>query len=388
MLILISLVCLRLLDNLHVLAETSICPLTGNLFLCLDPQTQADLGAQYIIQIGLAALFPGITIIGEEDDDLQSFIQKSNPPTPDAINSSIFSANAASLSSEYLGKVSHLDDFRQNVDLIHQTKLPQELTSLDLKDIVLFIDPLDATRDYTKGRVENVTTLIGVAYHGFPLIGVIYYPFGNSCVYGGLGLGVFAEGLALAQPRPSQSAILSRHPFFSVLCRESLNQANEIIDLVPAPLPAPPSDEQLSPFAQSLPKPNLHYPYSYRIATTGSHFSPAVRAAFDSIGVTEADLLRVGGAGNKGVYVLTGKASAYIYPSSGTKRWDILAVDACVSAYGGQVTDIYGNSFCYLKSTPEEDEKAKLIQDSPYANLDGCLVTLDFHNCFLFPQKL
>lgn len=35
------------------------------------------------------------------------------------------------------------------------------------------MDPLDGTKEYVKGELENVTTIVGVSYKSKPIIGLI-----------------------------------------------------------------------------------------------------------------------------------------------------------------------------------------------------------------------
>ena len=42
---------------------------------------------------------------------------------------------------------------------------------------MLQVDPLDGTKEYTEGRKQDVTVLIGIAAHGKAVGGVIYQPF-------------------------------------------------------------------------------------------------------------------------------------------------------------------------------------------------------------------
>ena len=56
---------------------------------------------------------------------------------------------------------------------------------------------------------------------------------------------------------------------------------------------------------------------------------------------------QVGGAGSKGLRLLTGAAHAYVFPQGGTKRWDTCAVHALVTALGGTLTDAYGGALRY-----------------------------------------
>lgn len=42
---------------------------------------------------------------------------------------------------------------------------------------MVWIDPLDGTKEYTTGNLSAVTVLIGLAIDGLPKIGVVHNPF-------------------------------------------------------------------------------------------------------------------------------------------------------------------------------------------------------------------
>ncbi|XP_044284101.1 3'(2'),5'-bisphosphate nucleotidase 1 isoform X3 [Varanus komodoensis] len=83
------------------------------------------------------------------------------------------------------------------------------------------------------------------------------------------------------------------------------------------------------------------------ITTTRSHSSKLVN---DCVSAMNPDsVVRVGGAGNKIIQLVEGKASAYVFASPGCKKWDTCAPEAILHAVGGKLTDIHGNFFQYNK---------------------------------------
>lgn len=52
-----------------------------------------------------------------------------------------------------------------------------DFTEFEAQDTVVWIDPLDGTRDFTLGNLSAVTVLIGLAVKGVPKIGVVHHPF-------------------------------------------------------------------------------------------------------------------------------------------------------------------------------------------------------------------
>ncbi|KXJ78885.1 hypothetical protein RP20_CCG003195 [Aedes albopictus] len=202
-----------------------------------DLQTEADRSAQRCIMASLARLFPNVTIIGEE------------------------------------GK-----------------------SDLKVKesDLVIWVDPLDGTSEYTQGFLERVTVLIGISVNDRAVGGVIHQPYFKTD-NGSLGRTIWGvKGIGAGGFNPVK----------------------------------PPSDR-------------------FIVTTTRSHSNALVQSALDALSPDE--VLRVGGAGYKVLQLLEGNAHAYVFASAGCKKWDTCAPEAVLEAQGGMLTDILGRHYAYGK---------------------------------------
>ena len=56
---------------------------------------------------------------------------------------------------------------------------PTEFANVKDEEIVIWVDPLDGTSDYTQGFLNYVTVLIGIAVNGKAIAGVIHQPYHN-----------------------------------------------------------------------------------------------------------------------------------------------------------------------------------------------------------------
>ncbi|CAJ0944222.1 unnamed protein product [Ranitomeya imitator] len=91
--------------------------------------------------------FPLLTIIGEED-----------------------------LPSEEISE--ELIETGQSEEILKVT-FPSQYNSIKEEELVVWVDPLDGTKEYTEGLLDHVTVLIGIAHEGKAIAGVINQPYYN-----------------------------------------------------------------------------------------------------------------------------------------------------------------------------------------------------------------
>lgn len=209
-----------------------------------------------------------------------------------------------------------VDKISQNLDVpadwlitdldpkILDLECPKSLLDVTEDQVTIWVDPLDGTSEFTKGLIDHVTILIGVCVNDEAVAGVIYQPFWQNrgrALWGLVGSGV--GGFELKEPPQTKKVYV----------------------------------------------------------TSRSHYDKAIEQFID--GLKPCEVIRVGGAGNKVLYILEGKAHAYVYPSAGCKRWDTAAPEAVLRAAGGELTDVYGNKYSYSK----ENEKDPLNKYGVFA---------------------
>lgn len=225
-------------------------------------QTEADRSAQRFIVNNLNSLYPDINVIGEEE------LAKTEKNSATGIN--------------------------EENNLTNWT-CPSQYSDLVEKDIVVWVDPLDGTSEYTQGFLEHVTVLIGIAANNKAIGGVIHQPFFKTednkqgrTIWGLKGMGI--GGINPIQPAKDK----------------------------------------------------------FIVTTTRSHSTEIVQNAIAALSPDE--VLKVGGAGYKVLQLIEGKAHAYVFASPGCKKWDTCAPEAVLEAYGGTLTDMFGASYEYGKN--------------------------------------
>uniref|UniRef100_A0A8D1FEJ7 3'(2'),5'-bisphosphate nucleotidase 1 n=1 Tax=Sus scrofa TaxID=9823 RepID=A0A8D1FEJ7_PIG len=230
-----------------------------------DLQTKADRLVQMSICSSLARKFPRLTIIGEEDLPPEEVDQE-------------------------------LIEDGQWEEILKQP-CPSQYSAIKEEDLVVWVDPLDGTKEYTEDFFISVIVLINLAY-------------ALKCVA--------ATGNQLCHSiQAGPDAVLGR-TIWGVL---GLGAFGFQLKEVPAG--------------------------KHIITTTRSHSNQLVMDCVTAM--NPDDVLRVGGAGNKIIQLIEGKASAYVFASPGCKKWDTCAPEVILHAVGGKLTDIHGNALQYNK---------------------------------------
>ncbi|XP_070538139.1 3'(2'),5'-bisphosphate nucleotidase 1-like [Ptychodera flava] len=232
-----------------------------------DLQTQADRTVQMSISTSISRLFPGVNVLGEEDDD-----------QPAVDEQYVYSDMSADV-------------------LKYADKCPDKYKNVKPEQVVVWIDPLDGTKEYTEGLLDHVTVLIGIAIDGQSAAGVIHQPYFNYKAGEGAQLGRTIWG------------IIGVGSFG--FTQKKLPEGKTII------------------------------------TTTRSHPTKTVQEAIDAFKPDE--VIRVGGCGHKVLIVLEGEAHVYLFASPGCKKWDTCGPQAILEAIGGRLTDIHGNVLQYHK---------------------------------------
>ncbi|XP_071807154.1 inositol monophosphatase 3-like [Asterias amurensis] len=233
-----------------------------------NPVTDGDMRSHKAIVHGLKKTFPSLKVVSEEHE------------TDDWDKSAVVPLSIS------------------RSDVIELIKGDQ---SIPLEDVTVWVDPLDATQEYTDDLLHYVTTMVCVAVRGVPTIGIIHKPFmeAPNTVWAFVGQG-HSPNLKL----PVKKADLSTSP---------------------------------------------------KIIVSRSHQGEVEAVAKTSFG-KDTEVIPAGGAGYKVWSLFEGKADAYIHTTL-IKKWDICAGNALLNEFKGKMTTLKGNDIDYSWSVEKPDPK-------------------------------
>ncbi|GAU98616.1 hypothetical protein RvY_09740 [Ramazzottius varieornatus] len=242
----------------------------------VDPVTVGDMRAHQVMTGILKQALPDVTVISEEDDT-EKLVEIVDP-------------------SEY-----------QNVPPPAEQFLKMSgQGELDPKSITIWIDPLDATQEYTQKLYEFVQVMVGIAVNGRPVGGVLHRPLLDTPVT------YWAwKGVALSPE-----------------LRDLPRKKNDVLKIV--------------------------------MSRTASHAGDVKGFSETAFGSKKFELVPAGGAGYKLLQVILGKADAYLHITK-IKKWDLCAGHGVLNALGGNLTSLTGEEMDYRP--PADTKQDVLVHD-------------------------
>lgn len=281
-----------------------------------DPRsalTEADTAAQIAIVNALRATWPGLRIVGEEEEE-----EGEEGEEGDRDGGLILRRDLCALDVDQL-----VDDSTRSG--IAEWKEPLEV-------LTVFVDPVDGTREFVEGRLDAVQCLVGVSCRGRAVAGAVGLPFAegagakhaSSVVWGvappGASSGI--KGTSDGGPREGRGRL------------------------------APETTDGC-------------------VCVTGDSKNESLAAARAAVGAA-ADVT-VGGAGNKMLAVAEGRADVAVM-HFGTSLWDTCAPEAVLRAAGGKVTDLFGAP---LVHSPDRAGESPLINKLGVLATSSSLASVD-----------
>ncbi|XP_063828345.1 putative inositol monophosphatase 3 [Ostrinia nubilalis] len=224
-----------------------------------DPVTDADYASHCAMYFSLKNTFPKLSIVSEEHSKADS----------DCEHQELLDTEA-------------LLPGHKVIDILNDEHV-------FAKDVTIWIDPLDATQEYTESLYQYVTTMVCVAIRGVPIIGVIHYPFPPQTYWG----------------------------WFTK--KTSSNIAN-----------VPPQEE------------NKDHP---RVVVSRSHPGKVAEIAKEAFG-DKTTVTSAAGAGFKVMGVVNGTYDVYLHATA-IKKWDLCAGDAIIKTVNGKMTTAKGDFIDY-----------------------------------------
>ena len=136
-----------------------------------DPRsalTAADLAAQLAVVEPLATAWPGLRIVGEED--LACDVGA-------AADGAVCASPLIEVQPVPVLRRDRCDGLRKYASIAQEER--RDIVEASLERVTVFVDPLDGTREFVEGRLENAQCLVGGAVAGRAVAGAVGLPFGG-----------------------------------------------------------------------------------------------------------------------------------------------------------------------------------------------------------------
>ena len=207
-------------------------------------------------------------------------------------------------------------------DLLNNKDIEDE--QLNLKDITIFIDPLDGTREFVEGRLENVACLIGISKNNRAIAGVIGLPFPN----GKCESNDYHEDIVIHYSIGDKS-------FNGVwpMKKSEVENDNEM-------------EAMTTIYTGDSNNPILINATNCAISLSKDDDTNNDRnTKHDIVGGTAAKLLRVATTTSK-------KHDSIAVLHFKTELWDTCSAESLLTSQGGKITDLFGSKLVYSHTRP------------------------------------
>lgn len=257
--------------------------------------TKADLVSNFLI-LDVLKRFPRLKVVSEEKDT--------------SISESDVAFYRANSYSVWLS----VQDFL--------SKIPSR--RLSLSDIQVYVDPLDATQEYTEGLTQYVTVMACVVVEDEPIFGAIFRPFSNETIVGVQGWGVMTSSGGMITPADQKNT-------------------------------------------------------AAKIVVSRSHAGDVEKLARKSFG-DGYNVEPAGGSGYKVLRLLNGTAELYVHQTA-IKKWDTCAGDAILRSFGGAMLDLDGIPLRYGPTSPVVHKRGLVASvRTPYTYVRRILLNEDLNS--------
>jgi 3'-phosphoadenosine 5'-phosphosulfate (PAPS) 3'-phosphatase len=284
-------------------------------------------------------------------------------------------------------------------------------------DPVIFVDPLDATQEYSEDLAQYVSVQVCVTQCGHTLASILHFPFSKrTFLYrkgaldgevqmhpnpdAALSAMKEAEG-SIDLIRPSKLQCACKQPSLeSIASGATIEKSDEntatsatalqkATDANLAAYKALSQDDKAKKFRAALPKSILESSNgALRLVITRSHLRNETRSETGTLSLSSAvkllqqrmpqgkiSITKAGGAGYKLAGVLTGEYDGYFHEGP-IRQWDVCAGGALLNGAGGKVTDWTGedHTFCLPPVAASEASSADASKSSNKKKKSGFAV--------------
>ncbi|CAB3408619.1 unnamed protein product [Caenorhabditis bovis] len=174
---------------------------------------------------------------------------------------------------------------------------------LELDEVRVFVDPLDATQEFTEDLTQYVTVMACIVVKDEPIFGAIYRPFFNETIFGLKDWGVITSSGVKIEPVPIENT-------------------------------------------------------SKKVVVSRSHAGKVASVVKQVLG-EQTEIEPAGGSGYKALRLVNGTAEIYLHTTA-IKKWDTCAGDAILRTMGGAMLDLEGNPLKYSENEPIVNKKGLL----------------------------